>query len=191
MNKEKNNKLIVINTSANIIQLYEKETLVKELFGIDIGKNGLTSNKKEGDMCTPIGQFNLGFAFGTIKNDTFSYPYYKINENMYWVSDQESPYYNKLVEISDQFKKEPYPYYCYTNEKNWQDAEHLIDYPIEYELAIVIEYNMKPCTPGNGSAIFFHLQNKETTSGCISTTKENLLYILNWLDNDNGQIKII
>lgn len=183
-------KIIVINSKERIIELYENKKLIKILNGVNIGTNGLTNNKQEGDLCTPIGTYNLGFSFGTIKNPKFKYPYYEINENMYWVSDSSSQYYNELVEISDTKKENKYPYINQVNEITWNDAEHLIDYPIEYELAIVIEYNMKPSIPKKGSAIFFHIQNKPTTSGCVSTTKENLLYILEWLNNSNGKIII-
>lgn len=187
--EEERNKKIVIDVEKNCIKLYDKKKLTKILNGVRIGKNGTTEKKKEGDMCTPKGTFNLGFAFGTLKN-TFTYPYYKINENIYWVSDSTSPFYNEWVEITEKKEHNPFPYMHQQEKRTWNDAEHLIEYPIEYEIAIVIEYNINPQIPGKGSAIFFHIQNKETTSGCVATSKENMLFILNWLDKEKGQITI-
>ena len=74
--------------------------------------------------------------------------------------------------------------------KNWNSSEHLADFPIEYELAFVIEYNLSSIVPGKGSAIFLHIKNKNTTSGCVGTTKENLIYIIKWLGNSSGKILI-
>ena len=37
-----------------------KKYLKQRLF---LGRNGVTTNKKEGDLKTPIGSFNLGIAF--------------------------------------------------------------------------------------------------------------------------------
>ena len=184
---EKENKLIIVEN--NKMFLYEKGILIKTLDDIHIGTNGLSNEKVEGDLCTPKGLYNIGFAFGT-KKINVNYPYYIINDNMYWVSDSDNEYYNEFVEITNEEKEYPYNYMNTNQEITWNDAEHLIDYPIEYELALVIEYNINPKIPKKGSAIFFHIKNKETTSGCISTNKENMLYIINWLDK-NTKAKIL
>lgn len=185
------NKNILIDSANNIIKLYENNICIKKLNQVYIGKNGLTNNKVEGDLCTPKGEYNLGFAFGTVNND-FEYPYYKIDDKYYWVDDFESPFYNNLVVVSENSSTTPYSYFKFYDQVTWNSAEHLIDYPIAYELAIVVEYNIQPCIPGKGSAIFFHVQkeNKGYTAGCIATTKENLLYIINWLGKDKAKITI-
>jgi len=182
-------KLIVIKTKENKIELYEDKKLIKSLTEVYIGKNGLTDNKIEGDNCTPKGLYKLGFAFGTLDN-IFSYPYYKINENHYWVSDTESKYYNEWVEINENNKIYPYSYMNNTDKITWNDAEHLIDYPIQYKLAFVIEYNMFPKVPNRGSAIFFHVNKNNVTAGCVATSLHNLLFIINWLQKDQAQIII-
>lgn len=187
LNQKTDKKLIIIEN--NKIKLYTNDILDKELDDVHIGKNGLSDNKVEGDLCTPKGIYKLGFAFGLEELD-IEYPYYKINENVYWVSDSNSKYYNEWVEITDIQKQYEYSYMHSIPEIEWNEAEHLIDYPKEYELAIVIEYNINPQMPNKGSAIFFHLKNKETTSGCISTSKENMLYIIKWIGNNRAQILI-
>lgn len=58
----------------------------KVLTDVAIGKNGATTNKREGDFKTPLGLFKLGSAFGTIKPNT-DYPYLTITDNSYWVDD--------------------------------------------------------------------------------------------------------
>ncbi len=183
------NKLIIVDYSKNTIELYENKNLIKTLYGVYIGENGLTNNKKEGDRCTPIGLYKLGFAFGTLEN-TFEYPYYKINNNHYWVDDATSQYYNEWVEVTESNKSFNYPYMNTVKEINWNSAEHLSDYPKQYELAFVIEYNINPKEINHGSAIFFHVKNKETTAGCVATTIENLKYIIDWLKQDKAEILI-
>ena len=141
-----------------------------------IGKNGLTNNKKEGDYKTPIGVFNLGIAFGINKNEiNNTFEYIEINNNLYWVDDPKSIYYNKLVDIEKV-------------KKDWNSAEHLIDYPKAYEYAIEIKTNPENIK-GNGSAIFLHIKDKNYTAGCISLSKENLLKLLKII-NRNTKIDI-
>lgn len=183
------NKLIDVDYNKRTITLYEKNQKQKTFHEVYIGKNGLTNSKIEGDMATPYGLFNLGFAFGTEDID-IAYHYYQLNENCYWVSDSNSNYYNEWVEVSKEQKKYPYSYMHTVSKIEWQEAEHLIDYPVQYELAIVIEYNVNPRQIGKGSAIFLHVKKKDYTAGCISTTKENMLYILNWLGDEQAKIYI-
>ena len=98
-----------------------------------IGKNGTTSQKQEGDGKTPIGEFELGIAMGThskqeILNKKIEYK--QITNNMYWVDDSKSKYYNNLVDLSQ-------------TKKDWESSEHLIDYPVQYEYLIEIKTNPK------------------------------------------------
>lgn len=182
-------KIIKIDYKNNQILLLENNVIVKVLKEVVIGKNGVTSNKKEGDLCTPMGLYDLGFAFG-LEDNKYNYSYYKINENVYWIDDSNSIYYNHWIELSNKKIEYPYKYMESSNKIEWKSAEHLIKYPIEYELAIVIEYNVNPPIQNKGSAIFLHIINKTITSGCIATTKENIIYILKWLDKDKGKILV-
>lgn len=155
----------------------------KVLTDVAIGKNGATTNKREGDFKTPLGLFKLGSAFGTIKPNT-DYPYLTITDNSYWVDDPMSSYYNKWVEADKE------------NIKDYNSAEHLIDYD-EYKLGFIIEYNTidqyDELNKGNnkGSAIFLHVKTKDYTSGCIATTEENIKYILNWLKLESNPYILI
>lgn len=105
----------------------------------------MTKDKKEGDGKTPIGKFSLGIILGfpeTVKNIN-GLTYTKITEDMYWVDDPKSKYYNRLVDIKDV-------------EKDWNSAEHLIDYKVQYEYLIEIKTNPKN-TKGKGSRNIFTL----------------------------------
>lgn len=143
-----------------------------------LGKNGLTEEKKEGDRKTPIGEFDLGIVLGIhpiekVKIER-TLEYKQITESMYWVDDPKSKYYNKLIDITK-------------TEKDWNSAEHLINYPIEYEYLIEIKtnpYNIK----GLGSAIFLHCYNNKPTGGCVAIDKNVLEELLAKI---NKQTKIL
>jgi L,D-peptidoglycan transpeptidase YkuD (ErfK/YbiS/YcfS/YnhG family) len=132
-----------------------------------VGKNGVRSDKTEGDGCTPAGLYSLGYAFGTKDKSDTAMDFYDVTENSYWVDDPASPYYNRWIESADYFE--------------WTTAEHLADYQISYAYAVVIRYNMSPAVPGKGSAVFLHC-GTEPTSGCIAVPEDDMLRILAWLD---------
>lgn len=131
------NKIIIVKQleekSKAILTLYDKSNIIFETEAF-IGKNGMTTNKVEGDWKTPKGVFNLGLIFGThskksiqLNNNT---KYIQINKNLYWVDDIYSKFYNQLVDITKV-------------NKDWKSAEHLIEYPNQYEYAIEIKSNSK------------------------------------------------
>lgn len=182
-------KRIIASLNKRKIYLIDNGIILKELAPLWYGKNGGTKNKCENDMCTPLGVFNLGFAFGKAKLK-INYPYYLIKDNIYWVDDPESSYYNNWVEVTSKKREFLYPYMKTSKDIVWQKAEHLINYPVGYELALVIEYNTKPVIKNAGSAIFLHIKEKDYTAGCLATTKANMEDILNWLDGSSKTVKI-
>ena len=141
-----------------------------------IGKNGATGEKKEGDGKTPIGEFELGIILGMHPKEEMpdEIKYIQINENMYWIDDSKSKYYNRLVDISQV-------------EKDWNSAEHLIDYPIQYEYLIEIKTNPNNI-PEKGSAIFLHCTNNKPTEGCIAVDKKVMKKLIECI---NEQTKIV
>ena len=188
MRQENCVKMIVASSIDNKMYLYENGKVIKIIDEVYFGKNGVSNEKKEGDLCTPKGIFSLGFAFGT-RSLNIAYPYYKINENMYWVCDSYSKFYNEWVEVTEEEKNFPFSYMKTSPCITWNDAERLSDYPVQYELALIIEYN-KEKVKEKGSAIFLHVKNREYTAGCIATTKENLEFIIKWLGKGKGIIEI-
>ena len=190
------NQLIIVEIGKkNTMKIFEDDKLIKKIDHVEIGKNGISDYTYEGSMTTPLGLFNLGIAFG-IYNLNIDYPYIKINKNMYWVDDINSKYYNKLISLNENINTFNYPYIINTDKKQFLSAEHLIDYPKQYEYAIYIDYNVNgekyENGIGKGSAIFLHcLGNKGYTAGCVAIPKEEMLSILNFLNrNKNPKILI-
>ena len=65
-----------------------------------IGKRGLTSKKKEGDLKTPKGKFKflyLLYRKDRIKRIQCKIRKKPINQNMGWCDDPNSKHYNKLI----------------------------------------------------------------------------------------------
>ena len=111
-----------------------------------IGKEGITRNKKEGDLKTPKGKFKLKLIFyrkDKIKILKTSLKKIAIQKNMGWCDDIKSKKYNKL--ISFPFK--------YSAEKLWRKDNI-------YDVAIVLNYNLNPVKKNKGSAIFLHIAKK-------------------------------
>lgn len=168
------NEIRVIIKSDNVTLEFPKCEIVTSAF---IGKNGYTKNKKEGDGCTPIGKFSLGLMLGTHNNILNErYNYIKINNNMYWVDDSNSKYYNRLVDVTKV-------------KRDWNSAEHLADYPIQYEYLIEIKVNELNIA-NKGSAIFLHCNNGEATQGCIAINNKVMKKIVENI-NENTKINII
>lgn len=135
-----------------------------------IGKNGMTREKKEGDMKTPIGLFQMGTGFGTRPAPSpSSWPYRLAGQNDYWVDDPLSPDYNQWV--------------CYSGDprSRWQSFEQLAIPPYTY--AAVIRYNDSPVVPGKGSAIFFHIWSgpESYSAGCVTVAEEEVAKVLRWM----------
>ena len=162
------NKIYVLVTEDNTaifkFPKYNIETIAY------IGRNGVTNIKKEGDGKTPLGEFELGIALGTHPREEIQIDtnYKQITTNMYWVDDPTSKFYNKLVD-------------SLSIKKDWCSAEHLIDYPIQYEYLIEIKTNPKNIA-GNGSAIFLHCSNNTPTAGCIAIDRKTMKSIIESID---------
>lgn len=167
------NLINVIVDDNNIATLEFKKANIKT--NAYIGKNGVTTEKEEGDLKTPLGEFPLGIIMGMHDNVKCNLPYYKINSDMYFVDDINSKYYNKL--------------YINDNNKDWKTAEHLIDFKIQYEYLIEIKANPNNIK-GKGSAIFLHCKNKDYTYGCVAIDKVNMKKIIENIDK-NTKIRII
>lgn len=142
-----------------------------------IGKNGMTIEKIEGDLKTPIGEFEIGIvlSMNEISKKKIGLNYIQINENMYWVDDEKSIYYNQLADTSKV-------------KKDWNSAEHLMDYKVQYEYLIEIKTNPNNI-PGKGSAIFLHCTNNKPTAGCIAINAEIMKKIIENID-ESTKIKI-
>ncbi len=118
-----------------------------------IGRNGFTSDKKEGDGMTPLGDFGILSAFGIfVKPQSCRIEYTHIDENTYAV-DSVCEFYNKIIDASQGGPRQ---------------GEHMIEYAPEYNYGLALDYN-KECVRGRGSNIFFHCKGaKPSTGGCVA-----------------------
>ncbi len=141
-----------------------------KVFRCSIGKNGLTRNKTEGDLCTPIGEFKFERIFyreDKIKEINFLLPSDVISKNDGWCDDPNSKFYNQHIK---------FPF----NES----AEQLYRSDDLYDLICVINYNTNPILHGKGSAIFLHIAKPhfESTEGCVAINKEDLITLVQQID---------
>ena len=164
-----------------LITLKNKDTLHYKnfFFRCAIGKNGLTSNKKEGDKKTPKGTFNLDRLY--YRKDRLKKPKTKLQctpiiKKMGWCDDvNNKKNYNRLIKI---------------NKGNKIKYEKMYRRDNNYDLVIPIKFNFNKTKLGKGSAIFIHVtKNYKHTAGCIALKKNDLLILIK-LINKNTKIKI-
>ena len=162
-----------------LIILKNKDTLILDdfMFKCSVGKNGLSSKKREGDKTTPKGVFSLGklyYRADREKKPVTQIPTKIIKKNMVWCDNPKSKYYNKETKINKNTKHEK----LFRNNSS-------------YNYLIVINYNVEKIVPFKGSAIFIHLtEDYKKTAGCIALKKKDFLIVLKLIDK-NTKIKII
>tara|TARA_B110001450_G_scaffold13151_1_gene12434 strand:- start:453 stop:941 length:489 start_codon:yes stop_codon:yes gene_type:complete len=160
-----------------IIHVKNKNTLIIDDFKFRccVGKNGINSNKKEGDFSTPRGLFKLKKLY--FRKDRVGIPESKINKkmitkNMAWCDDPKNKKYNEEIKS---FKN------------NLKESLYRTDH--KYDYIISISHNEKK-VPGKGSAIFIHLtKDYKSTAGCIAIQKKNFQILLKLIDKKT-KIKI-
>ena len=129
-----------------------------------VGSNGI-NKKKQGDMKTPTGTFNITMAFGRKKSPgTAGISYTKRNKYHYWSDEKDT--YNQFVDVRKL-------------NRTWIDGEHMIEYNPWYDYGVAMDYNKK-CKYLKGSAIFLHCEGKgrKYTHGCIAVPKNKMKKIV-------------
>lgn len=187
-------QLLVVDVKEKpyTMAIFEDGKLIKNIDEVWIGRNGVIEPEKaiEGDDKTPLGLYNLGVGFGMHDLD-INYPYFKVQDNDYWVDDYKSSHYNYMVRIGEDIHNFGYHYIISEDEKDFESAEHLKDYEMQYEYSVFIEFNSDGQIDENGignnkgSAIFLHCFGlKGYTGGCVAVSRENMEFIMNFLDRD-------
>lgn len=167
------NQIMVVAVSEDGARLclYEKKADWKVILETEavIGKNGL-GKAKEGDGKTPVGVFLFIEAFGILDNPGANIPYTQVNQNDYWVDDSSSRYYNQFVSTD-------------VVEKDWDSAEHVIEYGESYYYVLATSYNIERI-PGRGSAVFLHCTSLDSkvTAGCIAVPEVYMREIMKWVE---------
>lgn len=140
-----------------------------------VGQRGVVTEMSEGNAGTPAGLYSITEAFYISEKPVTGLDVFQVTEDTYWVDDPDSKFYNKRVEG--------------TQNKDWNSAEHMIDYTRSYDLGFVINYNPEGIYNA-GSAIFFHVGDNPTL-GCIATTRDMVKSYLEHLSKqDNPYIYI-
>jgi L,D-peptidoglycan transpeptidase YkuD (ErfK/YbiS/YcfS/YnhG family) len=163
-----------------IILLKNKHTIKIDdfIFKCSVGKNGISKFKKEGDLKTPKGTFqieNLYYRNDREKKPITNLKCIEIKKDMGWCDDVVSQkYYNKIINI-----------------KSKLHHEKLFRKDHKYDFFIPIKYNYKKIIQGKGSCIFMHLtKNYKPTAGCIALKRKDFMIMLK-LINRKTKIKIL
>jgi L,D-peptidoglycan transpeptidase YkuD (ErfK/YbiS/YcfS/YnhG family) len=168
-----------MKTKDNLIIVKNKYNLFFKQFKFKccIGKNGITSKKKEGDLKTPRGVYKLGDLYyrkDRVKKPDTNLICKSLKKGMGWCNDfLDKDNYNKIISI-----------------KITPKSEKLFRVDYKYDYLIPILYNTEKRVPKKGSAIFLHLtKNYKSTAGCVALKKKDFLIILK-LINKKTKIKI-
>lgn len=188
--------IVVVSDDYNIsnakLQRYSlknsKWQKVGSAIDIKIGKNGMGWGlglhkipknaaiiKKEGDGKSPIGIFELGYAFGYEPYDV-KYPYNVMKEYHHCVDDRNSMYYNRIINSNARIIKD------YTSFENMKFPANY------YKYGIVVKHNPNNL-PGMGSCIFMHIKSIPTT-GCNAMSEDEIKEIIAWLKKEANPILV-
>jgi L,D-peptidoglycan transpeptidase YkuD (ErfK/YbiS/YcfS/YnhG family) len=166
-------------TDRVIINTYEKvsgewKEVLTNISGF-IGRAGFSTNRREGDMTSPVGVFRMPYLFGWGGNPGFKMPYKPSTNEDFWLSLPVLADYNVWVHREDG----PDP--------SWTKDQYEVLGPEQklYKYAAVMDFNMgSDKVVGKGSAIFLHINpaSERGTAGCTSMPEAALLQTLKWLD---------
>jgi len=133
-----------------------------------LGKGGvvLARDKREGDGCTPLGQYPFRHVFyradKTAKPETIL-PCSVLTKTDGWCDAPDHASYNQHVVLP----------FDASHEKLWREDDI-------YDLILVIGHNSNPVEAGKGSAIFIHnvREGFKPTEGCVAVELDLLQKVL-------------
>ena len=137
-----------------------------------VGKRGIGTKKKEGDLITPKGNFKIKsilYRKDRVFNFTPMVSKLPIKKLMGWCDDTRSKQYNKLIRYPFNFS-----------------AEKLYRTDNIYDIILVLNYNCNPIRKNKGSAIFIHIAkyNYSATAGCIAISKKDMRKVIKEIDKE-------
>lgn len=141
--------------------------LKKDIKG-HISPSGTAEYMTPYDDYTPLGNFNIEWAFGTDEDPGTLLDYFLVDEGSRWDIDPESINYNRWID----------------SDATYIDFELYLDlseYTESYKHAVVFDYNRDPVDNTQGCAKFLHVSEDETYGG-IGISENELIDILKWLD---------
>ena len=132
-----------------------------------VGRNGITTRKREGDGATPAGVFRLlGVLYRPDRIGVAGLAGAKpILGSDIWSDDPLDPEYNHLTH-SIGIRRFSH--------------ERLRRPDGQYDLVVPIDHNWPCAVPNGGSAIFMHIWRKprHPTAGCIAFSRDDLIWIV-------------
>jgi D-alanyl-D-alanine dipeptidase len=130
--------------------------------------------KREGDLRSPAGWFNLGAAFGYAPAEKVSnlrFPYLTVGPQTMCIEDDQSDFYNQIIEEGEV-------------PVDWNSTDHMLRQDDLYEWGVFVEHNFPQAAAQGGSCIFLHVWRSANsgTAGCTAMKKADMIEILHWLD---------
>ena len=130
------------------------------------GYGGLVvgSRRHQGTGSTPLGTYGLLSAFGThARSGSWALPYRQIRPGDYWVEDNASAYYNR-------YRNKAQGGFRWWLRSGQNTSERLASFPTQYEYAINTSFNLEQVRH-RGAGIFFHVNGRGATAGCVSAPR--------------------
>jgi len=171
------------------MQKYERRSgkwvKVGEPFPVVVGAKGLGWDpgmgmtggpvKHEGDGRSPAGVFDLGEVFGFGEKAPSARKYLSLTSATECVDDVRSEHYAHIVDRSK------------VSKADWNSSEKMRDIDV-YKLGMVVNYNLAPTVPANGSCIFLHIWRGtgRGTAGCTAMDQARLAELVTWIGNEKA-----
>ncbi|GAA2800410.1 L,D-transpeptidase family protein [Kitasatospora sp. CM 4170] len=146
--------------------------------GARIGSGGLHDGltRVQGTGTTPTGTYTITRAFGIAPDPGTRMPYHHVTAHDWWVQDPSSAHYNRMrTDTEGGF---------HLTEEGVLGSEHLINYPVQYDNVLVIDFNAAPVVKGRGAGIFLHDLSPEagSTAGCVAVPAAFMTRTIRWID---------
>ncbi|GAA2742318.1 L,D-transpeptidase family protein [Kitasatospora cinereorecta] len=143
-----------------------------------IGSGGLHSGltRVQGTGTTPTGTYTITRSFGLAPDPGTRMPYHHVTPHDWWVQDPSSAHYNQLrTDTQGGF---------HLTEDGPLGSEHLVNYPVQYENVLVIDFNTAPVVKGRGAGIFLHDLGPQAgdTGGCVAVPAAFMTRTMHWID---------
>ncbi|MFE4520207.1 L,D-transpeptidase family protein [Kitasatospora sp. NPDC056783] len=136
--------------------------------------DGLT--RVQGTGTTPTGTYTITQAFGISPDPGTKVPYHHVTTHDWWVQDPSSAYYNRMrTDTEGGF---------HLTDQGPLGSEHLVDYPVQYDNVLVIDFNTAPVVKGRGAGIFLHDLGPRAgaTAGCVAVPAAFMTRTMRWAD---------
>lgn len=139
----------------------------------EVGYNGLSDDRREGDGTTPTGTYSFGSTMYGLSpvQPSARYGYHRLACGDWWDENPASPTYNRFV-------RRPCgaPGPGGGSEALWTET-------VAYQRFALINFNVAPAVPGRGAGIFLHdFTRSGVTAGCVALPAAQLDTVLGWLD---------